>query len=764
MKFLGATLWAAVGVVVALLAAALLWRPPEVTRSLRPAHGDRGEFIHVEVYDLDRYRRRLVEGGTPRDAAALSATAEAWGIQNYPWLFVIDHEGRVFDKLFGPMVARRLLASAGLALALVLTLPTLADAHAFLVRSSPQAGERLTQSPSALTLEFSDVVVLGSQEVTVRTANGTGIDAGRSTLSGTGTALRAELAPGLRGVYIVSWRVLAQDGAVTMGEFAFGVGTTAGLSGGAATASAPIAWPEVAAGWLLFVGLTLALGGLGSEAFVWRAVAREQAIEVPRGPVAVGVVIGLAGAAWRVWLASGALAPGAAAPTGSAETWVERLATRPALLSAAAVVLLLYALWLLPLRWWRAWALLPLGGAVVLIALRGHSGTSESWWWAAPANAVHLGAAALWGGALLHLVLALRGFDREERWRVVGAAARRYARLALGLVLLALVAGAVTVLAEFSRPSELIETDYGRTLIAKLVLVTAALALALLARRRALPANPGIRWPLLSRLVRIESAALLGAVTAAAVLVTVSSPRTAPAVEDLLGAAPLSGPVLRLASLAGQLSVYVAAAEGQLEVQVVTPSAERARGAHVDLDGEGPGGEALRLHPRRCGRGCFTMRFPWAEGVTRLAVRTAAPGWAGGTARFEVPWPPAPDEPELLERVITTMRAEPRVTLVEQTSSGPAALGPRNTAHLSGAELMALEPYAASGANDVRRLPSRSGLTNLVLYLPGSYIWGRLWVDEASRIQRAVLVSPGHLIERALFYEDDRGKQRRAES
>lgn len=80
----------------------------EILSSLYPEYGGQVEFIHVEVYDLDRYRMGLLEG--TREAATpgpkLSGTAEEWGIQNHPWLFFIDRRGRIFAKFFGP-IARR---------------------------------------------------------------------------------------------------------------------------------------------------------------------------------------------------------------------------------------------------------------------------------------------------------------------------------------------------------------------------------------------------------------------------------------------------------------------------------------------------------------------------------------------------------------------------------------------------------------------------------------------------------------------------------
>ncbi len=81
---------------------------------------------------------------------------------------------------------------------------------------------------------------------------------------------RQSLATHLRGVYVVSWRVLSDDGHISLGEFAFAVGSTAALPslGAGASGSTPIS--EVAASWLFFIGFAFALGGIVAERLFWR--------------------------------------------------------------------------------------------------------------------------------------------------------------------------------------------------------------------------------------------------------------------------------------------------------------------------------------------------------------------------------------------------------------------------------------------------------------------------------------------------------------
>ncbi|MGH2601804.1 MAG: copper resistance CopC family protein, partial [Dehalococcoidia bacterium] len=291
---------------------------------------------------------------------------------------------------------------------------------------------------------------------------------------------------------------------------------------------------------------------------------------------------------------------------------------------------------------------------------------------------------------------------------------------------------------------------YGRVLLLKLLLVAAALALALASRLRAL-SRPR-RLVLLRRLTRSEGAVLVGVVAVTAVLVNAAPPRDAAADAELLGPAPLTDPVVRMADLAGQLAVFVAAAEGELQVRIIAPDSEPAGSTRVRLEGRGPSGESLDLYPRSCGRGCFSMGFAWQDGITHLTAALSGGTWSGGTVQFGVPWPPGPEDPELLDRVIRTMRAQPEVVMTEQVSSGPDATAPAREFRLSGEQFVQTEVYAAGGATDIRRLPEEDGLTVLSLYIPGSFMWYQFWIDADERLRRQLIINPGHRIERRFAY------------
>lgn len=635
---------------------------------------------------------------------------------------------------------RRPLALAVVSAALLM--PGTVEGHAFLVRTTPEHGERLAASPPSIELRFSEPVSR-VEEVVVETAGGAPVETGPLQIVEGGLVARVPVPSLDDDVYVVSWRVLADDGHTSLGEFAFAVGEAGEVSTQVRQVAAGI-WRGATAGWLFLMGPLLAFGALASEYFIWRPVASRHALVVPRVKVGWLLTIALAGGALQLLLLA---EPARVAGDG----WVSMLRSRPILLGLAQLLAVLYGAWLLAMPGMRHWAMIPLGLALTVAATRGHSSVTEHWW-AAPANAIHVLAVALWVGALAHLVLVLWRSRGSGARPALGEGARRYAALALGLVALVLASGVISALAQLTSPAELIRSTYGRVLLIKLGLVVAALGLAVAARRWGLPSSIGPRLAPLRRLTRIEGILLLAVIAVAGVLANATPPWSLQAADTVLGAAPLEAPVQRLAAQAGWLSVYVGAAEGQLRVWAAPPGEDSDPGVDVEITGRMPDGKTFDITPRSCGPGCATTAFPWQEGTTTLSVTAQAREWEGGTVEFQVAWPPEPENEALLNRVIETMRAQPQMTVNERVTSGPGATG-EYTFSITGERFIAQELYAAGGASDIRPIPTGGDARTLTLYLPGSSIWYRLEVDRENRIQRETIVNRGHLIERSFTYE-----------
>ncbi len=335
---------------------------------------------------------------------------------------------------------RRSLAVGALLLPLIVVLlsPSTAGAHAFLVNTSPQSGERLPSSPEVVQFQFSEAIVPDSQRIAIKASDGDEVTIGSIELASGNTRVRA-LVPHLdKGVYVVSWKVVSQDAHIEAGEFAFGVRVRGAIEATSGS-SAALRWQDSAASWLLLAGLVLAIGGLVSELLVWGPVVWRHRPPVPDAPIRTGLSVAALGALIQLTLL---------ATSADGSNLASAVTTRPGILSVVQASFVAVALVLVLARL-RPWALLPLAVVVAATAWRGHSGTSGQWW-AAPANALHVALAGVWVGALVHLVIVLWGLRAKGVGHSLRAAAQRYARMALILLPPLVALGTVTALAEFT--------------------------------------------------------------------------------------------------------------------------------------------------------------------------------------------------------------------------------------------------------------------------------------------------------------------------
>ncbi|MGW0537540.1 CopD family protein [Streptomyces sp. NPDC003032] len=131
-------------------------------------------------------------------------------------------------------------------------------------------------------------------------------------------------------------------------------------------------------------------------------------------------------------------------------------------------------------------AALPLAAVIVAEALRAHPPVEDSPLVGSGLTLVHLTCGALWAGGLLYVLRMLR------RWRTTAPEASvavlgLYARVAAVLFAAITVTGICSTLRRMPPSTvvdQLTETAYGRTLLAKVLLVAVVAVLALLARHR----------------------------------------------------------------------------------------------------------------------------------------------------------------------------------------------------------------------------------------------------------------------------------------
>ncbi len=537
---------------------------------------------------------------------------------------------------------RSLLVVAAMAFVLVPATP--ASAHASLLATTPAAGYSVASGPPALTLVFDQPVSVRGTPLRVDGPGGA-VELGTARLSSGDRWLTAAVPhPLARGQYTVTWQVVAEDGDVVGGSYSFAVGTAAAVSSQAAQTRGLAAAAVLR--WLLFAALSVGLGGLAGQWVAARVIRKAAAVGRQLAPVrapvaaasAVGalaalglsahvlgggdVVAGLTHPSINALLASGAGRVSAVEVAAFALAAV--LATRPRLQAAAALPLLAVVA-----AEGRRSHLHEIGGGAGLALL-----------------VVHLAAAAIWVGALWHVVAV------AWRWRGHRAAAHRvlaeYGRLALALLLVVTVTGAVSAIVALPRASALVTSGYGRLLVGKMALVVAVVGCALVARwrvRLTSPLRPGPgEAPGPGRAARAERLLLGGVLAVTAVLVSVAVPGAA---QTVALPPPPTGPVVRLATLDGEVTVDVTASDGRLELRtsVPAPSGDAAE-SRTEVSAR-LGARPVAL--RRCGPSCFVGPVQWARGTNSLTVTASSRTWAGGTAAFRVPWPPVDDSRALAQ-------------------------------------------------------------------------------------------------------------------
>jgi copper transport protein len=645
----------------------------------------------------------------------------------------------------------RFLAAGACAVATSFLLPIAASAHAFLVQTSPAAGQRLVTSPPSLTLQFSEAVAPGGIQVTVRTAHGELVKTPAPNRAAGGDLVNVRLPVLPPDVYEVEWQVVSADDAhASGGSFAFGVGTKANIPASAPAASEPTDWLQAAARFLFLVSLAFAAGLLVNVTWVWRADGFAQpshsglVLGIPLAAAALGAGIQLGLFLWR-------LRPGGDSVLASAP-WQAFLQSPAGRNQLIAFVSVLIAGAIVFVRGARRLALLPLAAAAVAAALTTHPASARSWW-GLPAIAVHVLLTLLWFGMLAHVVVVIARRRFALPRTTVLPAIRRYARLALWSATGVVGTGLLAALALFSSPAQLITTSYGKVLLLKVGVVLVALLAAAAMRLRALRGTGDERIGMIRGLTRVEAVLLLGVFALSSLLGAVAQPSlasTAVAAIPALGPPPPNGPTIDLAGQAGWWEVFLAASNGQLTVSAVSPGSAPPPDLSLSLTRRDPTAGSSSLGATACGTGCLTAPVNWTMGITELEVQVSSHRWPGGKIDFDVSWPPVAGDQALLAAVIKRMQQEPKVSVNERVTSGPGATG-QGVYPIAGSTFLQGEPYGPD-TGILEALPERNGLKVLVIFLPGSLIWVQLSVDTSQRVRAETIVDPGHLIERSFSY------------
>jgi copper transport protein len=315
-------------------------------------------------------------------------------------------------------------------------------------------------------------------------------------------------------VYTVDWRaVSAVDGHATAGVYSFGIGVTPTAGTASAISQNPASSGfEMAARWILIMGLVILLGAAGGSVLRFGGSGKQDVVLATAGWTAAALGLLLLAEAQR-HNAAASLPELLRSSVGDGLIW------RGVGLGVAAFALLL------------AWSKARLrrramfgAGAAALGVMAAHvaAGHAAAGGWSRleiVAQWAHFAAAGLWLGGLAALLIGVRGAPSPAK----AVAVRRFSMVAAGGLVVVLVTGLFRSYDELSSWSDLTSTAYGEAVIAKLALVAGIAGFGAFNRLRSVPVADVDLGPL-RRTSTGELMLAGGALVVAALLGTVAPP------------------------------------------------------------------------------------------------------------------------------------------------------------------------------------------------------------------------------------------------
>lgn len=351
-----------------------------------------------------------------------------------------------------------------LAACLLQIFPVTAFAHASLIESQPSNSSVLRSAPAAAVLRFNEPVAplvfkLVSPDGSIKPLNQISVIPDGLNI----TLPRTEAA----GTYMLSWRVISADGHPVGGALSYSVGSP---SSGAKSVATPSSPALIAVIWLVRFGLYVSLFlGIGGVAF--RAFFSSDTDEPPRWinaliysswlllPVAVGThgLDALSASwdqllSWSPWKTSLGTTYGMTAALMLAASLVAYAGNirKKARLGASVVALVLLG---------------------IALASSGHAASAPPSWLARPTVFLHAVAISLWIGSLGPLISVLGNTQGSQ-------ILRNFSRTIPWILVILLATGIILTTLQLRHINELWLSDYGKILCAKLVLLSALLAVA----------------------------------------------------------------------------------------------------------------------------------------------------------------------------------------------------------------------------------------------------------------------------------------------
>ena len=373
---------------------------------------------------------------------------------------------RIFRRISGAAIASTVLA--------LTFIPGIASAHAILESSSPEPSALLTSSPKEIRLDFDEEVEDTLGDIRLYDSEQREVSIGKTVRSASDVSKVSAEVPALKtGVYAVVWRVVSADGHPISGAFPFEIGTKSTGTSAAllqevlnrTETTSPLGNPMSTLRLLGFLGLILLIGCVS---LLWRSPLLGNARVGKRLQFsAVFIAISSLG----LLLMQG--------PYTAGKSWGSLFDT--VLIGDVMQTRLGLALFLRAIcafAWGlialtasasvsRRWRIAVITTAVITIATyatSGHQSAGTLPGIFVPLDMIHLAATSTWVGALLALAVVSKDNNVENE-------AKRFSQMATWSMPVVVVTGVVQALYLLGGISTITQTNFGKLLLVKTLLV-----------------------------------------------------------------------------------------------------------------------------------------------------------------------------------------------------------------------------------------------------------------------------------------------------
>jgi copper transport protein len=516
------------------------------------------------------------------------------------------------------MSARGRIVVALAAAAVGLSLPSVASAHAYLIRTVPAASGVLDRPPPNVALTYDEAVEPRFAIISVTSAAGHQETTGPPTRSPANpdtlvVPLRHDLP---EGWYLVYWRAISVDGHPVQGAFTYAVGPNPGpaphftVPSIASTSTSP---QLLVTRWLMFLSVMIAIGLFAFRFAIARRLARDVSGASLR-PISIALVVAsLVGVlAIPVYLDF-------AIANDSLRSVFDLTALVPLFRVTAfgrgyADMTLCFALFSLA-AWVSLWldhperegrsiaeivaqtgAISAAAATLIIPGASGHAAQQSPRGFSLLFDWLHLASGSLWLGGLVGLLVLWFTIRPDTRVAALSRVVPRFSNVALVSVLVLLGSGTGATVFHMPAINALWETGYGVAILVKIGILAAAMVIASGNLLRTKPqliaatARPEL-GPAAGRRLRLlvgsEVVLVAGAVFVAAVLSSLAPPPPAFALQNSAIAQVGPGRVAETVKHAGyMLQVLVspnkAAAPDSFALRIIR-NGQLVRGANVTL-------------------------------------------------------------------------------------------------------------------------------------------------------------------------------------